>query len=151
MSYAYGAAFGLLPDAPEGDAAATYFRGFAALLAPASPEAAGQVGPFHFETRNRRPPSDPVNAMLSLAYAMLARHLTIALAAVGLDPFRGFYHQPRYGRPALRLPHVVDRHRDRPGRIDQRQRDEHQAESGPEHQAWAEQAARVAAVLGRPG
>jgi CRISPR-associated endonuclease Cas1 len=41
--------------------------------------------------------------MLSLAYAMLTRHLTVALAAVGLDPYRGFYHAPRYGRPALAL------------------------------------------------
>jgi len=41
--------------------------------------------------------------MLSLAYAMLARHLTIALASVGLDPYRGFFHAPRYGRPALAL------------------------------------------------
>jgi CRISPR-associated endonuclease Cas1 len=49
------------------------------------------------------PPTDPVNAMLSLAYAMLTRHLTIALASVGLDPYRGFYHAPRYGRPALAL------------------------------------------------
>jgi len=44
-----------------------------------------------------------VNAILSLAYAMLARDLTIALASVGLDPYRGFYHAPRYGRPALAL------------------------------------------------
>ena len=41
--------------------------------------------------------------MLSLAYAMLTRHLTITLASVGLDPYRGFYHAPRYGRPALAL------------------------------------------------
>ena len=41
--------------------------------------------------------------MLSLAYAMLARHLTITLASVGLDPYRGFYHASRYGRPALAL------------------------------------------------
>lgn len=41
--------------------------------------------------------------MLSLAYAMLARHLTVALAAVGLDPYRGLFHAPRYGRPALAL------------------------------------------------
>jgi CRISPR-associated protein Cas1 len=53
--------------------------------------------------RNRRPPTDPVNAMLSIAYAMLTRHLTITLASVGLDPYRGFYHAPRYGRPALAL------------------------------------------------
>ena len=58
---------------------------------------------FRFDARNRRPPTDPVNAMLSLAYAMLTRHLTIAVATVGLDPFRGFYHAPRYGRPALAL------------------------------------------------
>lgn len=91
----------------EGDAAATYFRAFAGLLA--SPEAGraapnpGGLGPFRFEARNRRPPTDPANAMLSLAYAMLTRHLTVAVAAVGLDPFRGFYHAPRYGRPALAL------------------------------------------------
>ena len=59
--------------------------------------------PFRFESRNRRPPTDPVNALLSLAYAMLARHFTGALAMVGLDPYRGFYHAPRYGRPALAL------------------------------------------------
>lgn len=41
--------------------------------------------------------------MLSLAYAMLTRHLTIALASVGFDPFRGLYHQPRFGRPSLAL------------------------------------------------
>ena len=41
--------------------------------------------------------------MLSLAYAMLTRHLTVALASVGLDPYRGFFHAPRYGRPALAL------------------------------------------------
>lgn len=91
----------------EGDAAATYFRAFAGLLA--SPESGGTapdsggLEPFRFEARNRRPPTDPVNAMLSLAYAMLTRHLTVAVAAVGLDPFRGFYHAPRYGRPALAL------------------------------------------------
>lgn len=56
-----------------------------------------------FASRNRRPPTDPVNAMLSLAYAMLTRRLTIALASVKLDPYRGFYHAPRYGRPALAL------------------------------------------------
>lgn len=90
----------------EGDAAATYFRAFAGLLAP--PETGAQGGPddlapFRFEARNRRPPTDPVNAMLSLAYAMLTRHLTVSLAAVGLDPYRGFFHAPRYGRPALAL------------------------------------------------
>ena len=89
----------------EGDAAAAYFRAFAGLLkAPANQgEQGGDLAPFRFDARNRRPPTDPVNAMLSLAYAMLTRHLTITLASVGLDPYRGFYHAPRYGRPALAL------------------------------------------------
>lgn len=90
----------------EGEAAAAYFRAFSGLLAP--PADGGQTGdgelaPFRFEARNRRPPSDPVNAMLSFAYAMLTRHLTVAIASVGLDPFRGLYHAPRHGRPALAL------------------------------------------------
>ena len=88
----------------EGDAASVYFRAFAGLLKP--PEGThggGEWAPFRFEARNRRPPTDPINAMLSLAYAMLTRHLTIALASVGRDPYRGFYHAPRYGRPALAL------------------------------------------------
>jgi CRISPR-associated endonuclease Cas1/CRISPR-associated protein Cas4 len=88
----------------EGDAAAVYFRAYADLLKPPSVQAAsGDLAPFRFDARNRRPPTDPVNAMLSLAYAMLTRHLTITLASVGLDPYRGFYHAPRYGRPALAL------------------------------------------------
>jgi CRISPR-associated endonuclease Cas1 len=88
----------------EGDAAAVYFRAFAGLLKPPSDkQGTGGLAAFRFEARNRRPPADPVNAMLSLAYAMLTRHLTIALASVGLDPYRGFYHAPRYGRPALAL------------------------------------------------
>ena len=91
----------------EGDAAATYFRAFAGLLSPAATEKSsdngGDLAPFRFTVRNRRPPADPVNAMLSLAYAMLTRHLTIALATVGLDPYRGFFHAPRYGKPALAL------------------------------------------------
>lgn len=85
----------------EGDAAAAYFRAFAGLLK--QPETGDELAPFRFDARNRRPPADPVNAMLSLAYAMLARHLTFALASVGLDPYRGFFHAPRYGRPALAL------------------------------------------------
>ena len=87
----------------EGDAAATYFRAFAELLTPPAARAPDEPVVFHFDARNRRPPTDPINAMLSLAYAMLARHLTVALASVGLDPYRGFYHAPRYGRPALAL------------------------------------------------
>ncbi len=91
----------------EGDAAAVYFRAFAGLLNPPGtgkpPADSEGLAPFRFEARNRRPPTDPVNAMLSLAYAMLTRHLTAALATVGLDPYRGFFHAPRYGKPALAL------------------------------------------------
>ena len=61
------------------------------------------LGAFDFRTRNRRPPTDPVNAMLSFAYSLLTRDLTIACHAVGLDPFVGFFHQLRFGRPALAL------------------------------------------------
>ncbi|MDW8371776.1 MAG: CRISPR-associated endonuclease Cas1 [Geminicoccaceae bacterium] len=82
----------------EGNAAAIYFRAFRNLL---SDRALAQG--FDFEKRNRRPPADPVNALLSFAYAMLARTFTVTLATVGFDPWRGFYHRPRYGRPALAL------------------------------------------------
>jgi CRISPR-associated endonuclease Cas1 len=58
---------------------------------------------FSAEGRRRRPPSDPVNALLSFGYALLAKDCTIALTGVGLDPFWGLYHRPRHGRPALAL------------------------------------------------
>lgn len=58
---------------------------------------------FDFINRNRRPPRDAVNALLSLAYSVLAKDLAITALAVGLDPWLGFYHQPRFGRPALAL------------------------------------------------
>ncbi len=84
----------------EGNAARRYFGSFLGMIAPGSrPEAGG----FDFESRNRRPPKDPLNAMLSFAYAMLTREWTVTLSAVGLDPYRGFFHQPRHGRPALSL------------------------------------------------
>ena len=102
----------------EGAAAAVYFQQFGGLIrermkeedflegiAPPDPETAGQ-GPaftFDFTTRNRRPPTDPVNALLSLAYSLLAKECLLAACAVGLDPYVGFYHQPRHGRPALAL------------------------------------------------
>jgi len=83
----------------EGTAAADYFGQFRHLIKQA--DTAGFQ--FDFRHRNRRPPADPVNAMLSFAYAMLTRQWTVTLSAVGFDPFRGFYHQPRYGRPSLAL------------------------------------------------
>ncbi|HET9049864.1 MAG TPA: CRISPR-associated endonuclease Cas1 [Chiayiivirga sp.] len=86
----------------EGNAAAMYFGAFRNTLKAASAEDESVLR-FDFMHRNRRPPTDPVNAMLSFAYTLLARTWTVTLQAVGFDPFRGFYHQPRYGRPALAL------------------------------------------------
>lgn len=83
----------------EGTAARTYFQNFAGMLKVDD----ASVSTFAFEHRNRRPPRDPVNALLSLAYSLLSKELTIVCGAVGLDPFWGFFHQPRYGRPALAL------------------------------------------------
>ncbi|MBI2802519.1 MAG: CRISPR-associated endonuclease Cas1 [Gammaproteobacteria bacterium] len=82
----------------EGQSAARYFRNFRYMLKREDEDIS-----FDFTTRNRRPPTDPVNALLSYAYSLLARTWTVTLAAVGFDPYRGFYHQPRYGRPALAL------------------------------------------------
>lgn len=84
----------------EGSAAALYFGNFSSLLK--QPDGDSELT-FDFNTRNRRPPTDPVNALLSYAYSLLARTWTVTLSAVGFDPYRGFYHQPRYGRPALAL------------------------------------------------
>lgn len=86
----------------EGHAASIYFGAFRQTLKAASADDEALLS-FDFMRRNRRPPTDPVNAMLSFAYTMLARTWTVTLQAVGFDPFRGFYHQPRYGRPALAL------------------------------------------------
>jgi CRISP-associated protein Cas1 len=83
----------------EGEAAALYFRALPLLF---TDKVAG-LPEFRFENRNRRPPADPVNACLSLAYAVLIRTFTAALAIVGLDPWKGLYHVERPGRPALAL------------------------------------------------
>jgi CRISPR-associated protein Cas1 len=82
----------------EGNVAARYFSQFATMLKPRDFESR-----WDFNSRNRRPPRDPVNAMLSFAYALLAKECTVALLCEGLDPYWGFYHQPRHGRPALAL------------------------------------------------
>lgn len=79
----------------EGMAARTYFSTFGQLIR----EPMG----FDFEARVRRPPSDPINALLSFLYSLLMKECVHALLAVGLDPFRGFYHRLRYGRPSLAL------------------------------------------------
>jgi CRISP-associated protein Cas1 len=93
----------------EGNAARIYFELFAGMIKVGDPDEAifGDPPPheftFDFTHRNRRPPRDPVNALLSLAYSVLAKDLTIVCHAVGLDPFLGYYHQPRFGRAALPL------------------------------------------------
>jgi CRISP-associated protein Cas1 len=109
----------------EGNAARIYFGDFAGMIKVGdkatgfsgetgfrgepddwdAPSGDSKTGLFHFDFtgRNRRPPRDAVNALLSLAYSLLAKDLTIACYAVGFDPYMGFYHQPRFGRPALAL------------------------------------------------
>jgi CRISPR-associated protein Cas1 len=94
----------------EGNAARLYFQHFAGMLKrddeqhPTTPADAPPDGfSFDFTARNRRPPRDPVNALLSLAYSLLTKDLTIICHIVGFDPYLGFYHQPRFGRPSLAL------------------------------------------------
>jgi CRISPR-associated protein Cas1 len=96
----------------EGAAASQYFQQFGGMvkveddlpgLGLTSENTKQRMFNFNFNHRNRRPPTDPVNAMLSLAYSMLAKDCTLAALAVGFDPYLGFYHQPRFGRPALGL------------------------------------------------
>jgi CRISPR-associated protein Cas1 len=82
----------------EGAIAAKYFSCFADLFKSRDFDTR-----WDFTHRNRRPPKDPVNALLSFAYALLVKECTVALLAEGLDPWWGFYHQPRHGRPALAL------------------------------------------------
>ncbi len=90
----------------EGAGAAAYFEGFADLL-PAR---------LKFSGRNRRPPRDPVNALLSLGYTLLHAEAVLALYGAGLDPFIGFYHALDFGRESLACDLVeplrveVDRH-----------------------------------------
>lgn len=89
----------------EGAAAAAYFSGFGSLFPPS----------LQFTGRNRRPPRDPVNACLSLAYTLIHIEAVRAVHGAGLDPLIGFYHQPAYGRESLasdcieRLRPLVDR------------------------------------------
>ena len=93
----------------EGAAARLYFQSLPGMLKGdrAGDRAHADGVPdgltFDFQSRNRRPPRDPVNALLSFAYSLLVKDLTIVCYAVGFDPFIGFYHQPRFGRPALAL------------------------------------------------
>ena len=83
----------------EGTAARLYFGQFHTLLSPRCEVAAE----FQAHGRARRPPPDPVNAVLGFCYSLLTKDLVAVLTGVGLDPFLGVLHQPRYGRPALAL------------------------------------------------
>ena len=85
----------------EGYAAAIYFKNFDSMFQKEINK--GFLESFSFETRNRRPPLDPINAMLSFGYALLVRQISVALMATGLDPYKGFMHQGRFGRPSLAL------------------------------------------------
>ncbi|MGH3274426.1 MAG: type I-C CRISPR-associated endonuclease Cas1c [Streptosporangiaceae bacterium] len=93
-----------LPDVPgidellgaEGNAARLYYRGFAALLRPGE-------GIPPFALRTKRPPTDPVNAVLSFAYGLLRASIQGSAEEVGLDPYVGFLHGLRPGKPALAL------------------------------------------------
>lgn len=84
----------------EGLAARIYFGQFNTML---KPKEEGEVARLDFSGRNRRPPRDPINALLSYAYSLLVKDFTVTCQAVGFDPYLGFYHQPRYGRPSLAL------------------------------------------------
>jgi CRISPR-associated protein Cas1 len=78
----------------EGDAATHYFAAFPHLLTSQT---------FQIEGRNRRPPTDPVNALLSFLYTLLTHDCRSALESCGLDPQCGFLHRDRPGRPSLAL------------------------------------------------
>jgi CRISPR-associated protein Cas1 len=75
----------------EGGASATYFSAYTKIF----PES------LSFKKRNRRPPEDPVNAMLSLCYTLLHYEIVREIEVIGLDPTIGFYHQFEYGRESL--------------------------------------------------
>lgn len=80
----------------EGEAARRYWSIFSPLLAQTHES-------FEMKGRNRRPPRDPSNALLSLGYSLLVKDCTIAAANAGLDPFLGMYHTPHHGRPSIAL------------------------------------------------
>ena len=84
----------------EGAAARDYFKVFSSMLV-GNEALPGQA--FSFEGRNRRPPLDPVNCLLSYCYSLLTKDLTAITHSVGFDPYIGFFHSPRFGRPALAL------------------------------------------------
>jgi CRISP-associated protein Cas1 len=83
----------------EGSAARLYFDAFPELVS----RAAELPGPGFSGLRNRRPPTDAVNCLLSFCYGMLTKEILAACLAVGFDPYIGLLHRPRFGRPAMVL------------------------------------------------
>ena len=79
----------------EGAGSATYFGCFNQLI--------NNNSGFYFQYRRRRPPTDPVNSLLSLGYALLRHDVQSAVNIVGFDPYLGYLHVERYGRPSLAL------------------------------------------------
>ncbi len=79
----------------EGNASGEYFRSFAFMLK-------SEMG-FDFQRRSRRPPADATNALLSFAYSLLTADMMAAIQIVGMDPYIGFFHQLKYGKPCLAL------------------------------------------------
>jgi len=93
----------------EGQAAYLYFSAFNQLIL-------SQKDDFSMTDRNRRPPLDRINALLSFLYTLLTHEVVAALESIGLDPQAGFLHRDRPGRPSLALdimeelrPHFADR------------------------------------------
>ncbi len=77
----------------EGSGSAFYFKLFSKMIKP----------PWNFDARTKRPPQDPVNAVLSYGYVIVSSELQSLLDGIGFDPYLGFYHQIKYGRPSLAL------------------------------------------------
>ncbi len=75
----------------EGDAAKTYYNGFGKML----------LGEFGFTGRKKRPPTDPVNSILSLSYTMIFNEIASLLDGLGFDPYLGYFHSVTYGRASL--------------------------------------------------
>lgn len=78
----------------EGAGSAAYFGSFEKLI---------RAEGFTFEARRRRPPTDAINSLLSFGYSLLAHDIESAVNIVGFDPYLGYLHTERYGRPSLAL------------------------------------------------
>jgi CRISPR-associated protein Cas1 len=75
----------------EGNAARTYYHGLGKMI----------LGDFVFNGRRKRPPPDPVNALLSFSYTMIFNEISSLLDGMGFEPYLGYLHKPDYGRPSL--------------------------------------------------